>query len=103
MPINLLTEDEIANGLAGLHPDWSGSTEKLARSIAFADFLTAVEFISRLAPRCEEMDHHADLDLRWRRVDVVRTTHFKGGVTQNDLKLAAIVDEVAGGLPQHEG
>jgi 4a-hydroxytetrahydrobiopterin dehydratase len=99
---NLLDQAEIDEQLSSRHPDWRGSPENLQRSIEFADFPTAVEFISRVAPRCEEMDHHPDLDLRWRRVDIALATHSKGGVTELDIKLARIIDEVAGELPLAE-
>lgn len=89
----------VSAGLAGLNPAWSGDTGKIARSIEFADFPTAVEFVNRLAPRCEELDHHPDLAVRWRWVDVGLSTHSAGGVTEKDLALAAVVDEVAAGLP----
>ena len=95
----LLDTMAIDAGLKALHPDWSGSVERLSRSIEFADFPTAVEFVNRLAPRCEELDHHPDLAVRWRWVDVVLATHSAGGVTDLDLTLAGIVDEVASGLP----
>ena len=82
---------------------WTGSPEKLRRSVEFADFLTAVEFINRLAPRCEQLDHHPDLALRWRTVEIELSTHSAGGVTQKDLSLAGIVDEVAAELPLAAG
>ena len=100
MSRELLTQDVVEQRLAGLHPGWTGSTEQLRRSIEFADFPTAVEFVNRLAPICEELDHHPDLALRWRWVDVVLSTHSAGGVTDLDVTLAGQVDEVAGGLPQ---
>jgi 4a-hydroxytetrahydrobiopterin dehydratase len=95
----LLNQDQIATALEARHPGWTGSPEKLSRSIEFADFPTAVEFINRLAPRCEELDHHPDLALRWRWVDVELSTHSAGGVTDLDVRLAGIVDEVAAELP----
>jgi 4a-hydroxytetrahydrobiopterin dehydratase len=94
-----LAEDDVTRRLAGLHPGWRGSTEALTRSIEFADFVTAVEFVNRLAPRCEELDHHPDLALRWRWVDVSLSTHSAGGVTDLDFRLAQIVDELATELP----
>jgi 4a-hydroxytetrahydrobiopterin dehydratase len=99
MSSDLLSADAVSAGLAELHPEWTGSTHELARSIEFAGFPTAVEFVNRLAPRCEELDHHPDLALRWRTVEVVLSTHSAGGVTARDLQLAGIVDEVAAGLP----
>jgi len=95
----VLDQQAIDSGLAALHADWSGNTESLKRSIEFADFGTAVEFVNRIAPRCEELDHHPDLAIRWRWVDVELSTHSAGGVTDKDLTLAGIVDEVAAGLP----
>jgi 4a-hydroxytetrahydrobiopterin dehydratase len=99
MAAELLDADAIADGLRELHPDWRGDTAALHRSIEFADFATAVQFVNDIAPRCEEMDHHPDLAIRWRWVDVDLATHSAGGVTALDLTLAGIVDEVAAGLP----
>jgi 4a-hydroxytetrahydrobiopterin dehydratase len=99
MARELQSTEAIAEAMRSLHPDWTGATDGLRRSIEFADFPTAVEFVNQLAPRCEELDHHPDLALRWRWVDVVLATHSAGGVTELDLQLAEIVDEVASRLP----
>jgi 4a-hydroxytetrahydrobiopterin dehydratase len=99
MSRELLSPDVIEQRLSTLHGDWAGDTKQLRRSIEFADFPTAVEFVNRLAPICEELDHHPDLALRWRWVDVVLSTHSAGGVTELDLTLAGHVDEVAAELP----
>ena len=96
---DLLDQAAIDERLAARHPDWVGTTDKLRRSIEFADFRTAVEFVNRLAPRCEELDHHPDLALRWRWVDVELSTHSAGGVTDKDFALAEIVDELAAAMP----
>jgi 4a-hydroxytetrahydrobiopterin dehydratase len=95
----VLDQAEIDVALGTRHPDWRGTPAKLTRSIEFADFPTAVDFINRIAPRCEELDHHPDLALRWRWVDVELSTHSAGGVTELDLVLAGIVDEVVADLP----
>jgi 4a-hydroxytetrahydrobiopterin dehydratase len=96
----VLDQEQVDAALADRHPDWRGSPQKLSRSIEFADFPTAVEFINRIAPRCEALDHHPDLAVRWRWVDVELSTHSAGGVTDLDLAVAEIVDEVAVALPQ---
>ena len=99
----VLDQEQIDEALQSRHPAWTGTPEKLRRAIEFADFPTAVEFINQLAPRCEELDHHPDLALRWRWVDIELSTHSAGGVTGLDLTLAEIVDEVAVRLPQASG
>jgi 4a-hydroxytetrahydrobiopterin dehydratase len=96
----LLTADELSGALTDLHPDWTGSPDALTRSIEFADFMTAVEFINDLAPACEARDHHPDLGLRWRSIDIVLSTHSAGGVTRMDVVLAQVIDEVAAELPK---
>ena len=96
----LLTAVELSAGLSQLHDDWTGSPDALTRSIEFADFATAVEFVNELAPACEERDHHPDLALRWRWVDIVLSTHSAGGVTRMDIGLAQVVDEIAAQMPQ---
>jgi 4a-hydroxytetrahydrobiopterin dehydratase len=100
MAEQLLTGEDVRARLAALHAGWSGGTDKLVRSIEFADFPTGVQFVDLLAPRCEELNHHPDLAIRWRWVDVELATHSAGGVTDLDFTLAQIVDEVAAGLPQ---
>ena len=100
MAIPVLDQATVSAGLVDLHDDWTGDPKQLARSVEFADFPTAVEFVNRLAPRCEELDHHPDLAVRWRWVDITLSTHSAGGVTDMDVTLAGHVDEVAGGLPQ---
>lgn len=99
MAANTLDQATIDSALGPLHDDWSGTPDGLHRKIAFADFPTAAEFVVRLAPRCEEMNHHPDLAISWRNVEITLVTHDTGGVTDSDTKLAAIIDEVADTLP----
>jgi 4a-hydroxytetrahydrobiopterin dehydratase len=96
----VLNQQQIDTALAELHPDWSGTTAALRRSIEFADFEAASEFVNRMGPISDEMDHHADLALRWRWVDVELSTHSASGVTELDVALAERIDEVASALPQ---
>jgi 4a-hydroxytetrahydrobiopterin dehydratase len=95
----LLDDAAVADALSTLNPGWTGDTSALRRSMEFATFQVAVEFVNRIAPRAEELDHHPDLALRWRWVDVVLSTHSAGGVTELDVALARSVDEVAATLP----
>jgi 4a-hydroxytetrahydrobiopterin dehydratase len=40
------------------------------------------------------MDHHPDIDIRWRTLRLTLSTHSAGGVTQLDIELAHQVHEV---------
>jgi 4a-hydroxytetrahydrobiopterin dehydratase len=89
-----LTPDQLQKGIAELSRGWSATADGLVRKVEFPTFLTAVEFISELAPVAERLDHHPDLRLSWRTVDLTLTTHSAGGVTQFDLVLAHELDEL---------
>ena len=56
-----------------------------------ADLVTAAEI-------AEEMNHHPDMDIRWRTVTFSLATHSAGGVTQLDVELAHRIDGVTASL-----
>jgi 4a-hydroxytetrahydrobiopterin dehydratase len=90
----LLDAEEVARQVADL-PGWTGTTESLRRSYEFADFPTLVRAVDEIAVDAEEMDHHPDLDIRWRTLHVTCSTHDRDGVTKLDVELAHRVHDVA--------
>lgn len=100
MPPTHLDQDEIDRALMSLHPSWRGTPAGLRRGIVFADFPTAVRFVDSAAVVAEELDHHPDILIRWRTVDLALSTHSAGGVTRLDVDLAGRLDAVAAALPQ---
>jgi 4a-hydroxytetrahydrobiopterin dehydratase len=83
----LLAPDEIATQLADL-PGWRFAEGALRRSIVAPDFPSAIAILDDVAVVAEEMDHHPDVDLRWRTLHVALSTHSAGGVTSLDIELA---------------
>ncbi|HEX8305179.1 MAG TPA: 4a-hydroxytetrahydrobiopterin dehydratase [Jatrophihabitans sp.] len=94
MSRKLLTAEELQDGLRGLDPGWSQAGNALVRTVEFDSFLTAVRFIGELAPVAERLDHHPDLRLSWRTVEVSLSTHSAGGLTELDLRLARELDAI---------
>ena len=43
----------------------------------------------------ETMDHHPDIDIRWRTVSFALSTHSAGGLTQLDIELAHQISQEA--------
>ena len=86
-----LSPDELAAALPGL-PEWSGDGDGLRRTVQLPTFRDAVDAIVRIADVAEEMDHHPDVDLRWRTLHLRLATHSAGGVTALDLELARRID-----------
>ena len=91
-----LLPDEIAAALSGL-PHWSGDGDGIHRSVELPSFRDAVSAIVSIADVAEEMDHHPDVDLRWRTLHLSLVTHSAGGVTQNDVDLARRIDALLPG------
>ncbi|HET8969425.1 MAG TPA: 4a-hydroxytetrahydrobiopterin dehydratase [Candidatus Nanopelagicales bacterium] len=92
----VLDDDDRDRQLAGL-PGWHGERASLQRSYEFPAFLVAVLAVDDVATAAEAMDHHPDIDIRWRTVTFTLSTHSAGGVTSLDIELAHRIHELAGG------
>ena len=86
-----LSPDDVTTALSAL-PLWSGGEDGIERTLELPTFRSAVEAISMVADVAEQLDHHPDMDLRWRKVRVAVVTHSAGGLTELDLELARRVD-----------
>jgi 4a-hydroxytetrahydrobiopterin dehydratase len=91
-----LSPDELAAALQGL-PHWTGDSDGIHRTVELASFRDAVAAINAIADVAEEMDHHPDVDLRWRTLHLHLSTHSVGGVTDLDLQLARRIDALLPG------
>jgi 4a-hydroxytetrahydrobiopterin dehydratase len=90
---DLLSADEIATQLEDL-AGWSGDPGGLTRSVELPSFPEAIAAVDRIAVIAESMDHHPDIDIRWRTLTFACATHSAGGVTGKDFELAARINEV---------
>ncbi|HZT08922.1 MAG TPA: 4a-hydroxytetrahydrobiopterin dehydratase [Chloroflexota bacterium] len=98
----LLTEDGIESALRSL-PDWERAGDALRRAIRFPDFLAGIRFVNRVADIAEELDHHPDIDIRYRTVCFYLSSHDEGGLTERDIRLARRIDEALRGGEGHVG
>lgn len=87
----LLSDIAIHRGLANL-PGWSRKGDAITKTYQFKTFPAAISFVGRVADAAETADHHPDLDIRYTKVTCTLSTHDAGGITQNDLDLAAEID-----------
>ena len=86
-----LTPDELSEVLTEL-PLWAGDVGGLRRTVELASFRDAVAAIVSIADVAEDLDHHPDVDLRWRTLHLTLVTHSAGGVTPLDVRLAHRID-----------
>jgi len=78
-------------------PGWRLDNDALRRDFVFADFVEAFGFMARVALVAEAMNHHPDWSNSWNRVTVSLTTHDVGAVTDNDVRLAERINQLADG------
>jgi 4a-hydroxytetrahydrobiopterin dehydratase len=86
-----LNDAEIDERLAGLD-GWKRSGDAIVKEFDNGDFKGSVDFVNRLTPEAEEMNHHPDLEISWKTVTVTVSTHSEGGLTDNDFELARRID-----------
>jgi 4a-hydroxytetrahydrobiopterin dehydratase len=89
-----LNDQEIDERLAGLD-GWERDGDAIRRAFKLDDFKGSVDFVNRLTPEAEAMNHHPDLAISWNEVTVTITSHSEGGLTANDFELARKIDSVA--------
>jgi 4a-hydroxytetrahydrobiopterin dehydratase len=87
--------DEEIEGRLGALDGWERAGDAIRRDFKLADFKGSVDFVNRLTPEAEDMNHHPDLAISWDTVTVTITTHSEGGLTANDFELARRIQAVA--------
>ncbi|MEZ0325304.1 MAG: 4a-hydroxytetrahydrobiopterin dehydratase [Fimbriimonas sp.] len=88
-----LSGDEITQGLKDLK-EWDVEGEKLAKSFEFSSYKEGVTFATRVADVADEMDHHPDLEIGYKKVRISMNTHSVGGLSPYDLELARRIDGI---------
>lgn len=90
----MLDESAVAARLAR-SPAWRREGEEITRTVSAPDFPTAIRIVVAIAERAEALDHHPDIDIRWRTLRFALMTHSAGGLTEKDFALAQEIDEIA--------
>jgi 4a-hydroxytetrahydrobiopterin dehydratase len=86
-----LSDPEIEERLAGID-GWQRSGEAIVKEFENGDFKGSVDFVNKLTPEAEDMNHHPDLEISWSTVKVTITNHSEGGLTEADFELARRID-----------
>jgi 4a-hydroxytetrahydrobiopterin dehydratase len=90
----LLNDDDIQTRLDDM-PGWAREGDSIKREYKFDDFKGSVDFVNRLTPEAEEMNHHPDIAISWNKVELTLSTHSEGGLTGSDFELAQKIDALA--------
>ena len=88
-----LSDEEIEERLSE-RTGWERAGDAIRREFTFDDFKGSVDFVNRLTPVANEMNHHPDLAISWNKVTVTLSTHSEGGLTDMDFELAGKIDDL---------
>jgi 4a-hydroxytetrahydrobiopterin dehydratase len=85
------------SALASL-PGWRAveGRDAIFKRFVFKDFKAAFAFMTQVALKAEQMDHHPEWFNVYSKVDVTLATHDADGVTALDVELALFCDAAAG-------
>ncbi|MDP9849898.1 4a-hydroxytetrahydrobiopterin dehydratase [Streptosporangium lutulentum] len=92
--MDLLDDPAVNQRLTGV-PEWRREGDEIRRTITARDFPAAIRIVDEIAVEAEKLNHHPDIDIRWRTLHLALTTHDAGGLTDMDFTLAARIDEIA--------
>ncbi len=92
-----LTGKALDAALATL-PGWRRAEDRsaISRSFRFANFAHAFSWMTCVALKAEQMNHHPEWTNIYNRVDVTLTTHDAGGITEKDIDLARYMNDSLG-------
>jgi 4a-hydroxytetrahydrobiopterin dehydratase len=91
-----LLSTEALNHHLALLPNWECDGKCIRRTFILQDFVSAIGFVHAIAIHAETMDHHPDIRIYgWNKVDVIISTHDRGGLTMMDMDLASKVDAIS--------
>ncbi len=89
-----LDDSAVSAALSDL-PDWTGDGQALSRKASLPTFPAAIAVVDKVAIVAEELDHHPDIDIRWRNLTFVLSTHAAGHrVTSRDIDLAHRIETI---------
>lgn len=87
----LLSPEQVAEQLAEL-PGWTVTDGFLGKEFAFESYLKGVDFAAKVGYAAEDLDHHPDITITWRKVTIRMNTHAVNGLSPYDFELARRID-----------
>jgi 4a-hydroxytetrahydrobiopterin dehydratase len=89
-----LAEEEIKEKLKSFS-GWMYHNNKISKEFKFSSFNEAVEFINKLTPFCNKIDHHPDIHIFYKKIVFDLTRFSVGGkVTERDFKVASEIERL---------
>lgn len=80
-----------------MYPEgWVEENNFLTKTFEKKDFIDVVEFLNRIVPLAEEVNHHPDVEIfSYKKIKIKLSTHDVGNITEKDIELAKRIDAIA--------
>jgi 4a-hydroxytetrahydrobiopterin dehydratase len=91
--MSTLTEIEINMRLSALE-GWEYENNAIHTSFEFDNFKDAFSVMTRIAFEAERLNHHPDWANVYNTLNITLSTHDAGGVTEKDIELAKLINEL---------
>ena len=91
--ISLIEKNQLDN-FSQNNPSWIIDNKTIKKEFKFDNFIDAFAFMTKVALLSEKIDHHPNWQNTYNKVIIELTTHDKGGITTNDIKLAESIDKL---------
>jgi len=91
-PKALRQSDETVSAELRTVPGWVADGGQISKEFVFSKYLDGLDFAVCVGKIAEEMDHHPDIHIFWRKVRLTASTHSAGGITALDFDLARRIE-----------
>jgi 4a-hydroxytetrahydrobiopterin dehydratase len=93
----LLTPEDLDGALNSLD-GWTrvDGRDAIEKTFKFGNFQKAFDFMTLVAAKAEDMNHHPEWFNVYGNVEITLTTHECGGLSRRDIALARFIDKAQG-------
>lgn len=75
--------------------DWEIKNGLLEKEFLLPNFLEAVNFVNKIVPLAEGVNHHPDILIHsYKKVKVMLFTHSEDKITEKDYSLSQKIDDI---------
>ncbi|MFB6284453.1 MAG: 4a-hydroxytetrahydrobiopterin dehydratase [Halobacteria archaeon] len=85
-------ENEIEDELSK-YEGWSYDGDRIRKNYEFDTYMDGIEFVNDLAEMAEAANHHPDLHVGFREVEVTLKSHDVDAITDRDFDLVKEIEE----------
>lgn len=71
---------------------WKLKGKTISKTFKFKNFVESVQFVDKIVPVAEQMNHHPDIQIKYDLVSIALTTHDESGLTELDFGLAQKIE-----------